>query len=56
MMSLYFAGLVDPRTVLMAADLPDRERAIKYAEEQAAAMAEGGGPPGHNPRNRQGGG
>lgn len=54
MMSLYFAGLIDPRTALTAADLPDRERAIKYAEEQAAAAAAGGGPPGHNPRNRQG--
>lgn len=50
MLSLFFAGLADPRTVLEAHDVPDRERAIQWAEEQAKLAASAGASPGKNPR------
>lgn len=48
--SLYFAGLVPPEIVLQAADIPDRDKAIKWATQMAQAAAQAGESPGQNPR------
>lgn len=50
--ALYFMGLVPPDVVLDVHDLPDKDKAVQYAENRAAMEGLGMAGKGRNPRRR----